>query len=220
MIKGIIFDFDYTLGDSTKGIVKCANYALNNLGLEERTEAEISKTIGLTLVDTFKTLTGRENDDEATLFRQYFVQKADEVMVNDTVLYPGVKEILSKLGEEGYQLGIVTTKFRYRIEGILEKFDATNLIDLIVGGDDVKVEKPSPEGLLWAIDRLGLDKAEVLYVGDSLVDARTAANAGVSFAAVLTGTTTEEDFEGYPHVYIGKALEDVYNYIRNSIIKG
>ncbi|MDE6710092.1 MAG: HAD-IA family hydrolase, partial [Oscillospiraceae bacterium] len=46
---------------------------------------------------------------------------------------------------------------------------------------DVKIEKPNPEGLLWAIEHLDAMNEEILYVGDSLVDAKTAENAKVEF---------------------------------------
>lgn len=210
MYKGLIFDFDYTLGDSTKGIVKCVNYALRRLGMNEKSDEEIRKTIGLTLIETYKVLSGRDDNEEAEQFRKYFICKADEVMVADTELYSNVKNIMTELRNSGYKLGIVTTKFRYRIEGILGKFDADNMVDLIVGGDDVKVEKPNPEGLIYAIETLGLEGSQILYVGDSIVDAKTACNAGVDFAAVLTGTTTREEFEHFPHVFIGQDIMDIY----------
>ncbi len=56
-------------------------------------------------------------------------------------------------------------------------------------------------------------KEEVLYVGDSLVDAKTADNAKVKFAAVLTGTTTKDEFKGYNNIYIGQNIADVYKYV-------
>ena len=43
---------------------------------------------------------------------------------------------------------------------------------------------------------------KILYVGDSLVDAKTAENAKVKFAAVLTGTTTKDEFADYKSVCI------------------
>lgn len=209
MVKAVIFDFDYTLGDSTDGIVQCVNYALGRLGLKIKSVAEIRKTIGLSLKDTYRTLTLRQSEEEAVRFSDYFKEKADFVMVENTVLFQGVKKFLQALRQDGYQIGIVTTKFRFRIVQILEKFDAVDLVDLIVGGEDVKCEKPSPEGLLWAIDRFGLAKDEVLYVGDSLVDAKTAKNAQVNFAGVLTGTTTAEDFKNYPSVFIGDTVTNL-----------
>lgn len=60
---------------------------------------------------------------------------------------------------------------------------------------------------------MGGTKDEVLYVGDSLVDAKTAKNADVKFAAVLTGTTARADFENYNSVYIGDNISDVYKHI-------
>jgi phosphoglycolate phosphatase len=91
------------------------------------------------------------------------------------------------------------------------------LVDLIVGSDDVKIEKPNPEGLLWSIDALQLEKNEVLYVGDSVVDAKTAENAEVDFAGVLTGTTTKSDFAKYKNVFVGDDMKAVYSYIRGII---
>lgn len=54
-----------------------------------------------------------------------------------------------------------------------------------------------------------LDKSEVLYVGDSLVDAKTAECAGVPFAGVTTGTTTIEDFGAYDNVGIFQNLSEL-----------
>ena len=213
MLKAVIFDFDYTLGDSGNGIALSINYALERLGYEVQKLDAIRKTIGLSLKETFFALTSGEDENEAEQFARLFKQKADVVMVENTELYAGVKEVLRNLRENGYKTAIVTTKFHYRIEQILEKFDALELIDFIVGAEDVKIEKPNPEGLLWTIEQMGLQTDEVLYVGDSLVDAKTAQNAKVDFAAVLTGTTTRREFEKYANVFIGANVEAVYQYI-------
>ncbi len=215
MLKAVIFDFDYTLGDTTNGIVSSINYALEKLGFGMRSTEEIRKTVGLSLKDTFFALTGEQNEEWAVQFSNYFREQADLVMVESARLYDDTKEVLQKLKQDGYKVSIVTTKFRFRIEHILEKFDASHLVDLIVGAEDVKIEKPSPEGLLWAIDRLELKKNEILYVGDSIVDAKTAQNAQVDFAGVLTGTTVADEFKVYKNVFIGERITDVYNFIMN-----
>jgi len=213
MLKAIIFDFDYTLGDSTNGIVLSINYALEELGYATPNIADIKKTIGLSLKETFFELTSGNNLAEAEQFIKLFKEKADSVMVANTELYAGVKDDLKKLKAKGYKIAIVTTKFHYRIEQILSKFNANELVDIIVGAEDVKIEKPNPEGLLWTIEHLETMNEEVLYVGDSLVDAKTAENAKVEFIAVLTGTTTRDDFRSYNSVYIGKNISDVCKYI-------
>lgn len=213
MLKAVIFDFDYTLGDSTNGIALSINYALENLGYVSQKLSDIRKTIGLSLRETYFTLTENDDLEEAEQFAKLFKEKADEVMVSNTELYSGVKDVLTRLRERDIKTAIVTSKFHYRIEQILNKFDANDLIDIIVGAEDVKASKPNPEGLLWTLEHLGLKKEEVLYVGDSHVDAKTAENANVGFAAVLTGTTTREEFSEYNCMYIGEDITDVYNYI-------
>lgn len=211
--KAILFDFDYTLGDSTNGIVLSVNYALVKLGHVQKSVEDIRKTIGLSLKDTYFTLTGDNNLNAAMLFSKYFKKKADRVMVDNTDLYPNVKESLLSLRHHGCKTGIVTTKFHYRIQQILQKCNMPDLVDLIVGAEDVRIEKPNPEGLILAVEQLGLMKEEVLYVGDSFVDAHTAQNAGISFAGVLTGTTTREEFADYPNLYIGDTVAEIVNYV-------
>ena len=138
-MKAILFDFDYTLGDSTKGIISSVNFALNKLGYQKRDEATIRKTIGLSLRDTFFELEPEGKESEAEQFSRFFKEKADEVMVPNTELYPGVREILQAIKKDGYQIGIVTTKFHYRIEQIFSRQGILELIDQIVGAEDVKV---------------------------------------------------------------------------------
>lgn len=209
MYKALIFDFDYTLGDSTEGIVQSVSYALSELNEEPKSTEEIRRTIGLSLKETYFALTDSKDEEKAELFATYFKQKADEVMVASTQIYKPVKEVFNSLRRKGCKIGIVTTKFHYRIDAILTKFAMNDMVDIIVGGEDVKTPKPDPEGLLYAIKQLQLDKKDILYVGDSVVDAKTAQSAEVDFAGVLTGTTTAEDFAKYKNVCIANALYEI-----------
>ena len=209
-LNTVIFDFDYTLGDTTNGIVQSAQYALEQMGEEERSYEEIKKTIGLSLSETYKKLTGNMDEARADRFFDLFKEKADEVMVDSAELYPGVKEMLVSLREQGYRLGIVTTKFAYRVRNIMKKFDAEDLFDVYIGVGDVTKVKPDPEGLLLAVKQLGVKLEETLYVGDSYVDAKAAEAAGIKLAGVLTGNTTKEEFEQYPQDSISETVVDFY----------
>ena len=130
-------------------------------------------------------------------------------MVDRTVLYPEAIAALRTLKSLGRRAGIVSTKLRRRIEGSFARYGITDLADLILGGDDVSAPKPDPEGVFVALERLGANKSDVLYIGDSTVDAETAKNAGVDFAAVLTGATEAAEFDGYPRVKIMKNLGEL-----------
>ena len=86
-------------------------------------------------------------------------------------------------------------------------------VNIIIGADSVKNVKPSPEGLEKAIKILGAEMKNVLYVGDSEVDAEAAEKAGIDFAGVLTGTTCKESFAGYANVFIMKDLNELHTFI-------
>ncbi|MDD3140271.1 MAG: HAD family hydrolase [Lachnospiraceae bacterium] len=205
----MIFDFDYTLGDSTAGIVLSANYALEKLGVEPKDQEQIKKTVGLTLKNTYAELANDTEEEKAILFQKYFREKANDVMTTNTDLLPYTLDVFKRLKEENCKVGIVTTKLHCRIQEILEKFQATDYVDMIIGAEDVVVEKPSPEGLLYMIQAMEVRKQEVLYIGDSLIDAMTAKNAGVDFVGVTTGTTSKEEFLKYPHKKILENLERI-----------
>jgi phosphoglycolate phosphatase len=193
----VIFDFDYTLADSSDGVVECVNYALKTMSCAPQPREHICQTIGLTLPQTFEALTSVNDDVLKEQFSQEFLYRADQVMVDLTYLYDGVEDMLVALGDQGLNLGIVSTKYRYRIEQILVREGIIDLFDKIVGGEDVDFHKPDPAGMLLAMGWLGMYPSKTIYVGDSVVDAQTAKNSHVSFIAVLTGATSREALEPY-----------------------
>ena len=120
-------------------------------------------------------------------------------MTVNTVLFLETKSVLAALKDSGARIGIISTKFRYRIKELLDQHFPEDFLDIIIGGEDVQTPKPSPEGLLLAIRQLHATKAETLYIGDSTVDAETAQKAGVDFAGITHGMTTAEELKKYPH---------------------
>lgn len=195
--KAVFFDFDYTLADSSKAVIDCINYALQKMGCPEALPEDICRTIGLTLPDAYRQLSNDASALNAELFREHFRQRADVVMCDYTIIYNTVERVLQSLKGMNVKTGIVSTKYRYRIVEILKREDLLQYFDIIIGGEDVAAHKPDPEGLLTAISTLGCQREETLFVGDSTVDAKTAENAGVDFAAVLTGTTEWNEFLKY-----------------------
>ncbi|MGE5474416.1 MAG: HAD family hydrolase [Ignavibacteriales bacterium] len=193
--EAAIFDFDYTLVDSSKAVIECISYAMNELGFPVKSAKTICKTIGLSLEETFITLAGQDANEGVQDFERFFKLKADEVMVCLTNFYEYVPGVIKFLKKKGIKLAIVSNKKRYRIEAILEKENLKDFFDLIVGSEDVSHNKPHPEGLLKAVEGLGISIDKCMYVGDSMVDAKTAESAGVEFTAVLSGETEKEEFE-------------------------
>ncbi|HLW10308.1 MAG TPA: HAD hydrolase-like protein, partial [Fermentimonas sp.] len=141
-----IFDFDYTLADSSRGIVYCFNQVLEKHGFNDISDEMIKRTIGMTLQNSFKVLTGENDSDKISIYVKEYVKTADGCMTDNTVLFPETAEVLETLKENGVKLGIVSTKYRYRIKEVLDREFEGDLIDVIVGGEDVTTHKPSPEG--------------------------------------------------------------------------
>ena len=194
MLRAVIFDFDLTLADSTAGAIDCINHALQCLGLPNAPDRRILESIGLSLPDTFAYITGKTDPPMVEAFARHFVARADEVMADLTVLYECVPPVVRTLQAAGVAQGIVSSKFRYRIERIVAREQLVDCFPVIVGAEDTPYHKPHPAGLLQAMSRLGCQPDEVVYIGDHPVDAQAARGAGISFVAVLTGMSERQDF--------------------------
>ncbi len=197
--RAVLFDFDFTLADSSVGIMACVRYALEEMGLPDCSDDRILKTVGLYLPETLVALHGENQRARGVEFLGLFTEKADQVMEDGTRLFPDAAATLRAVKSLGLPIGIVSTKYRYRIESILDSKGLLDTVDGIVGGEDVSRHKPDPEGLLTAARMLGVSLSDVVYVGDSEVDARAAHSAGMPFVGVLSGTTTADTLSAYPH---------------------
>lgn len=196
-VRAIIFDFDYTLADSSDGVIDCVNYALRRLELPTAPDDAVRRTIGLSLPRTLTALAGDEHADKGDEFMRLFIERADVVLNDLIVIYDFVHPIVDALLGNGYKLAIVSSKFRRRIEQALRRDGLGGRFSYIVGGEDVEEMKPDPTGLLRAVAALDTPKECCLYVGDSVTDAETARRARVQFAAVLTGVTERQAFADY-----------------------
>lgn len=215
MLRAVLFDFDYTLGDTTDGITAAINHALSEMGYDEHTADEVRPTIGLSLQEAFWILTKDNSTEAANEFYGRFQPWAKKTLRPSAELLPGAGELISSLKAHGFLIGIVTTKHRHQIVDILGKFGLDRTFDVIIGSEDVSRKKPDPEGLQRAVSTLGIRKEETLYVGDSFVDAEAAARASVPFAAVLTGTTSRDRFGEYPTAAVADDLYGIADYIKS-----
>lgn len=212
--RAVLFDFDYTLGDATDSIVEGYCHGFEKLGLSRPDREAVRRTVGMTLENGYTAITGDADPARQAAFAEGFREVVrPEQQARMTKLFPGAGELLRSLYAAGVRTGIVTTKRSATLEGVLRRFDLLEVLDYTVGGEQVKASKPDPEGLNKGIRALGVEKREVLYCGDTTIDAETAQNAGVDFCAVLNGTTFAEAFEPYPSVHIAPDLWDLKDWL-------
>ena len=219
---GVFFDFDYTLGDSTAAIAEGYRLGFLALGLDPPTEEQVRHTVGLTLADGYALLTGDHNPERQEAFYHSFqhtvgVEAGGEgrrLMIEGTTLFPGAEELLLALKHAGVRTAIVSTKPGSTIRRIFEHQGRKDLLDLVVGGDEVTQAKPHPQGLRLALERLGLSAEQVLFCGDTVIDAATAQAGGCQFCAVLNGTTKADAFERFPCVHTAPDLAELKRWLK------
>ena len=145
-----LFDFDYTLADSSRGIVTCFRLVLDRHGYTDVTDEEIKRTIGKTLEESFSILTGVTDAGRLEGFKNEYRKEADTHMTINTVLFLETKSVLLALKDAGASIGIISTKYRFRIKELVDVHFPGNFFDIIVGGEDVKAATPSHEGVTTA----------------------------------------------------------------------
>ena len=211
--RAVLFDFDYTLADSSQGAHECINFALGKMGLAPVSAEAACRTIGLSLNETFLSLAEDHEPHRCAEFYRLFVERADEVMSDLTVLYDSVPATVQLLRESGLRLGIVSTKYRRRINQVLTREALSHGFELVIGGEDVALHKPHPQGLFEAMQRLECSRESVGYVGDSGVDAELAKRAGVPLIVVLSGVTPRSAFDDYSPLAILQTVRELPEFL-------
>ena len=102
-------------------------------------------------------------------------------------------ELLTRLKDAGKRTAIVSNKADYAVKLLTERF-FSGLVGAAAGENEAAGirKKPAPDSVFAALDRLGADKSAAVYVGDSEVDIRTAANARIPCISVTWGCKSRE----------------------------
>jgi HAD superfamily hydrolase (TIGR01662 family) len=206
--QGIIFDLDGTLIDSYQAIYLSFVYTYQNMGLQPLSYEAVKKVVGLGLSRTFRDLLGEERVPEAL---KLFRQKYDEVYRDNTYLLPGAREVLEALFKRGIRLGIATNKLGRFSRGIFQHFGLEHIFAVIVGDEDVSQNKPNPEMIFSALEKMNLPKENVIFVGDSLIDIQTGHNAAMRIFAIPTGVCAREELQKANPDRILEGLFDLLN---------
>jgi pyrophosphatase PpaX len=185
-LKAVLFDLDGTLIHSVDHIVDCWQHTARTCLGREMTRDEILPTLGRTLYDAFEEIAPGRSEELYQVYRAHQVKTHDSAVT----LVPGTRETLSALKEAGLLLGVVTAKRLQTAMQGLDLFGLASYFDTIVTLEDSSKHKPSPEPLLVAAERLGIEPVEAIYVGDARVDIEAGHAAGMKTAWVTWGAGT------------------------------
>lgn len=188
----IIFDLDGTLINTIDDLGQACNYALAACGYPIHAIEDYPRLVGNGINRLIERALPEAHRNEETVLRlrKYFVPYYDEHNCELTCPYDGIIELLQTLKEEGHTLAVASNKYQAATEKIVAHF-FPGVFDVVLGERENVARKPDPQ-IVWDIVGSLEDASEMLYVGDSLVDAETAKAAKIPFVACTWGFCTEE----------------------------
>lgn len=183
--KMIIFDLDGTLVDSLSDITHALNHAILSIGYDAKTTDEVKTLVGggiSALISKILKEKDRNLRDETV---RRFLEYYNEHIVDNTKVYPGVRETLDTL--RNYKKVVITNKREMTARKVLEKLDLSDYFAKVYGSDTIDEKKPSPAPLLKALSEFGFCLSEALIVGDGEPDIEAGKAAGVKTVGVTYG---------------------------------
>jgi phosphoglycolate phosphatase len=206
-VRTIIFDLDGTLIDSQLDLVLSVNAMLEHMGREPHVHEKICSFIGNGAPTLVRRALGddhTEADVEKGL--AYFLDYYRAHMLDNTDVYPGVREALAQL--QKYSMAVLTNKPVHFSRAIIEGLNLSRYFRYVYGGNSFETKKPDPQGAQILLRELQAAPHEAMMVGDSDVDIKTARNAGMLACGVTYGFGTES-LRAHPPDLILDTLSDL-----------
>jgi pyrophosphatase PpaX len=201
----VLFDLDGTLIDSIALLLASMRHTFHGRP-RQPTDAEWIEGLGTPLP---KQLTPYVNSDEdrerlVNRYRAFQHENHDRLMS----AYTGVIDTLALLYQRGHPMGVVTSKGNTMMERGLKFIGADDYIEVAIGYDSVHIHKPDPFPVRAALEKLGYQANEAVFVGDSPHDIRSGNDAGVITIGALWGPFTRDQLEPYHPTHF---LDDIKN---------
>jgi phosphoglycolate phosphatase len=205
----LIFDLDGTLIDSKLDLAHSVNAARAHLGLAPIENDRVYSYVGdgaLVLIE--RALGPQASSEQVQQALEYFYAYYREHMLDYTTLYPGVREALDRLRDEGVRMAVLTNKPVRFSQGIIDGLGLAGHFLRVYGGNSFPAKKPDPMGAETLIREAGITREGTLMIGDSAVDVRTARNAGIVCCGVTYGFQPET-LEQEPPDFLFDSMSEV-----------
>lgn len=192
----VIFDLDGTLLNTIGDLAASVDHVMRSRSLPEHTDAEYRQMVGggiKRLVE--RALPAELASDETYVeecvwqFRRYYVDNIDRY----TVPYVGMPELLAKLRACGVKLAVASNKFQHGTDRLVAKFFSDIEFVAVEGNREGAPLKPDPEIVNNILRIAGVERDRAIMVGDSGIDIRTAAAAGINSVGVAWGFRFAEE---------------------------
>ena len=183
--KHIVFDVDGTLLDTAETSLRCLQRVfVEVLGVEYPME-ELRPLFGIPCAEIAEMYKCPDVEYNVKTWQRY-----DHEAKSSVQLFPGIREVLDKLYDTDYVLGVVTSRSRPEVEQQMPMFQLDKYFETSICSDDTARRKPFPDPLLKYLELTGAGADEVLYIGDSKHDMECAKAAGIDGALAGWGSMT------------------------------
>lgn len=209
----MLFDLDGTLLDTEKGIHESYRYVFNKHNVEFTKEMEI-EVLGPSLKQMFQKYIPDVNSDE--LIEEYRKHNA-EIFASVNKPMENVELMLKTLKDNGYHVGVVSTKLHDTITKNLKLYNLDSYVDDIIGKEDVINDKPDPEGINKMLKKNRWLRDELIYVGDSYTDIEAGKRAGAYTIAYYFNPLKKERLDSAKANEYISDLKDILDIINKDI---
>ena len=193
--KYILFDLDGTLTDSSEGITKCVQHALNRLGIKENDQAMLRRFIGPPLDESFEKFYGFDKET-ALKAVDYYRERYSDTGIYENVLFDGIDKLLADLKNDGY--------FDVAVGSELEGGERRHKNQVI---NEVFVRLS--EAGLTGDDDITMAKSKAIMIGDRKDDILGAKASEIDSMGVRYGFAEEQELEIAGADYIVETVEDI-----------
>jgi phosphoglycolate phosphatase len=193
--KAVLFDLDGTLLDTLTDLADATNHALRSLGFPEHPRESFKRFVGDGVENLIERVLPAGRRDAATmaacggLMRREYGKR----WAATTRPYEGIPELLDALTRRGIRMAVLSNKpdefTRLCVAELLPKWQFA----AVLGAGAALPKKPDPAGAREIARRLAVAPAEVLYLGDTNTDMRTALAAGMFPVGALWGFRTADE---------------------------
>jgi phosphoglycolate phosphatase len=187
MIRLVLLDFDGTLCVTHEAISHCLVETMRHYRLPHPSGEAIMRTLrsGIGLAETFAALAGDEGTGDVAagdLVLKYRELYNGGVADSRSRFFPGARESLERLREQGVKLAVLSNKGEVAVRAALARFELLELVDLVVCETPGIAKKPDPASYIRLVRPAfpDVDGSEILVVGDTIADIQYAANIGAS----------------------------------------
>lgn len=204
----LVFDLDGTLADTRTDIARAVNHVRTTFALPVLPVTTIVGYVGdgarqllqRALPSEFHT----RMDEAITLWRAFYLAH----ILEETVLYPGVRETLDVLPIQKMQKAVLSNKPERHCVALLKGLGIHDHFVRIIGGDTFERMKPDPLPMETLCTSIGVPVSNVLMIGDGINDAMIADACNIPFAAAVYGFWGHRILT-YKHAYALHTFNDL-----------